>query len=292
MPPESSGGVTCFSRTRSISRRASLRDRPERLLVGVEDRGHHERVLGGHGQAHVHVGVVLELPVAVGGVDARVLAQGGGGRLHHHVVVGGSGIGHLLQALAQLHRRRHVHVEGEREVRSGGLRLGHAPRHGLLEAGELVDLHRRPWRRPRRGRAPARCGGAASPRRAPLPPAAASTSAFTIRPPGPVPSRRAISTPRSRATRRATGDAFTRSPPDAGGDGLARAGGSRSPLLLSGSAGCSFAFGSASGSLSRPPAAPQTPLPPRRCGRSSRRWARVSPSWATISISTPSVSAS
>ena len=42
--------------------------------------------------------------------------------------------------------------------------------------------------------------------------AAACTSAFTIRPPGPEPSSRASSTPSSRAMRRATGDAFTRPP--------------------------------------------------------------------------------
>ena len=42
--------------------------------------------------------------------------------------------------------------------------------------------------------------------------AAACTSAFTIRPPGPEPSSWASSTPSSRAMRRATGDAFTRSP--------------------------------------------------------------------------------
>ena len=51
-------------------------------------------------------------------------------------------------------------------------------------------------------------------RAAPAPPlsAAACTSAFTIRPPGPEPSSRASSTPSSRAIRRATGEAFTRSP--------------------------------------------------------------------------------
>ena len=71
-------------------------------------------------------------------------------------------------------------------------------------------------------RASARCGascgrtvallGAVGP--APGPPlsAAACTSAFTIRPPGPEPSSRASSTPSSRAMRRATGDAFTRPP--------------------------------------------------------------------------------
>src|SRR5215213_9734823 len=44
------------------------RDRAERLLVGVEDRGDHERVLRRHCHAHVHVAVELELAVAVGAV--------------------------------------------------------------------------------------------------------------------------------------------------------------------------------------------------------------------------------
>ena len=48
---------------------------------------------------------------------------------------------------------------------------------------------------------------------APSPLAAASTSAFTIRPPGPLPSSWASSTPSSPAMRRATGDAFTRPAP-------------------------------------------------------------------------------
>ena len=53
---------------------------------------------------------------------------------------------------------------------------------------------------------------AAAPSPAPSPSAAAWTSALTIRPPGPLPSSRASSTPSSRAMRRATGEALTRSP--------------------------------------------------------------------------------
>ena len=62
----------------------------------------------------------------------------------------------------------------------------------------------------------AACGAAACG----APDAAASTSAFTIRPPGPVPCSAERSMPCSRAMRRATGDAFAR-PPLPSGDGAA-----------------------------------------------------------------------
>ncbi len=136
-----------------------------------------------------------------------------------------------------------------------------------------------------------------------MPPAAASTSAFTIRPPGPVPSSRAISTPRSRATRRATGEAFTRSPADSRSPAGARAGSGAAlppPLLLSLLAGCfasasgSSSSASASGSSSAGSASAFSPPPPASPASPTRAivspMGSVSPSWATISISTPSVS--
>ena len=43
VPPDTSGGVILRSRTFSISGARLARDLAERLLVGVEDRGHHER---------------------------------------------------------------------------------------------------------------------------------------------------------------------------------------------------------------------------------------------------------
>ena len=46
-------------------------DLAERLVVGVEDRRHDERVLAGHGDADVDARVELELAVAVGAVRAR-----------------------------------------------------------------------------------------------------------------------------------------------------------------------------------------------------------------------------
>src|SRR5205807_4239051 len=55
----------------------------------------------------------------------------------------------------------------------------------------------------------------------PAPPAAASTRARTMRPPGPVPVRAPRSTPRARAIRRATGEALMRS--GAPGPGVAAA---------------------------------------------------------------------
>ena len=56
---------------------------------------------------------------------------------------------------------------------------------------------------------------------------AACTSALTIRPPGPLPESEAMSTPVSRATRRASGEALTRSPGElaAGSGEAAGAGG-------------------------------------------------------------------
>ena len=76
VPPASSGGVICWSRTFSISRaRVARRSAPSDLRVGVEDRRHDQRVLGGHGHADVDALVELQLAVAVGAVDARVLAQ-------------------------------------------------------------------------------------------------------------------------------------------------------------------------------------------------------------------------
>ena len=140
----------------------------------------------------------------------------------------------------------------------------------------------------------ARCSGcsagAATGAASPLS-AAACTSAFTIRPPGPEPSSRASSTPSSRAMRRATGEAFTRPPspfppPVLGARSLvavwvtASAGAARSEGCSAGSAfaaGCPFPAGASPGSPMR---AISSPI------------ASVSPSCATTSISVPSASAS
>jgi hypothetical protein len=123
---------------------------------------------------------------------------------------------------------------------------------------------------------------------APSPFDAASTSALTIRPPGPVPWRPAMSSPSSRAIRRATGDALMRPlPPSAGsGAGSSRGGsGARS----SGGASAVAVAVSASPPSSSPPssdwrsagAAPfDSPPSPIRAIVSPT--ASVSPSWATI----------
>ena len=63
--PESSPGVTSPLRTRSASRRDFGGDRPKGLLVGVEDGGHDERVLGGDGDADVDARVELEAAIPV-----------------------------------------------------------------------------------------------------------------------------------------------------------------------------------------------------------------------------------
>ena len=123
----------------------------------------------------------------------------------------------------------------EREVGDRRLRLRHPPRDDLLRARQLDDRDvalRRPGlgdlRLGRPGRGGARRGGGLGllllarllllrslllRRGSPSPDAAFSTSALTIRPPGPLPSIEARSTPCSLASRRATGEALTRSPP-------------------------------------------------------------------------------
>ena len=76
VPPESSGGVIVPSRTRCASARVSVAICAQPLEVGVEDRRHDQRVLGGDRDADVDAGIELEAAVAVGAVGARVLAQG------------------------------------------------------------------------------------------------------------------------------------------------------------------------------------------------------------------------
>ena len=78
VPPDSSGGVI-VSVAHLLGQRAGVAgDLPERLAVGVEDGRHHERVLRRDRDPDVHARVELEVAVAVGAVDARVLAQRGG----------------------------------------------------------------------------------------------------------------------------------------------------------------------------------------------------------------------
>ena len=92
------------------------------------------------------------------------------------------------------------------DVALGGAGLGDARRRG---AGRRRGRRGRPAARGRRrlgARARPAAGAGA------VPDAAASTSAFTIRPPGPLPCRPERSMPCSRAMRRATGDAFARPP--------------------------------------------------------------------------------
>ena len=149
----------------------------------------------------------------------------------------------------------------------------------------------------------ASCFGGASASAVAAPPlAAASTSAFTIRPPGPEPFSSPSSTPISRAIRLATGEALMRSPPPLpeGASACAGAGSgasSRLPLpevSSSGSASCCSAWGSsssagasASSGSSSPPDG-SDPSPSRAIGSPT---GSVSPSFATI-VSVPSESAS
>ena len=124
--------------------------------------------------------------------------------------------------------------------------------------------------------------------------AAASTSALTIRPPGPVPVIAAMSTPRSRAMRRATGDAFTRSPAAGGASCVAAVAAPCSPgVPASGASGSSTSSGGASALGAGAAAAAGSPPfgPPSPIRAITSPIGRVAPSAATMP-STPSWSAS
>ena len=209
MPAESSGGVILPSRTRSASRRASRGDRAEALLVGVEHGGDDERVLARDRDADVDARVELELAVAVGAVGAREVAQGERRGLDHEVVErrGGRVAGGDLELLARSSTASSMSTSTV-ITKSGAVALDSAIRRAtvrcsrlsswwdLAAAGLAVAGGRGPGllgllrllRRLPRPRAP-RLGSSS-----PLPDAA-STSDFTIRPPGPVPSTSARSTP-------------------------------------------------------------------------------------------------
>ena len=77
VPPESWPGVIDPSRTAcTASARASRPISVRDFRVGVEDRRHDERVVGGDGDADVHPEVGLEpLASTLGPVDPRELTQ-------------------------------------------------------------------------------------------------------------------------------------------------------------------------------------------------------------------------
>ena len=227
--PDSSGGLILPSRTFSASARDSLAICPRPLRSASKIGRDDQRALARDRDADVHAAVHLEAAVLVARVHEREVAQGDRARLDDHVVVGGHRrvllLGERLELVAQLDRALHVDVHRQREVRDRRLRLGHAagddlldPR-GLLDGdlalaglagGRLVALGRLllsfssaagcSSASASAGSASRACGSSCSAPSfsafAPAPDAAASTSALTIRPPGPVPS---ISTGRCRA---------------------------------------------------------------------------------------------
>ena len=191
------------ARTRSASARASREIWPSDLTSASKIVGTIERVLAGHRDADVDARVQLELAVAVGAVRARELLQRQRGGLDHEVVERRRGVvaGRGLELLAERDGLLHVDLEREHELRRGRLGLGHPARDRLLEPREVLDRRLAPARCRRRPTRPAfgasRSGassagvssaasGSASAACLPLP-AAASTSALTIRPPGPEP---------------------------------------------------------------------------------------------------------
>ena len=96
-----SSGLSFRSRARLASSLASREISLMRLLIGVEDHGHDQPVVGGDGHAEVHAIVVADLVAEPVRVDFRVLRQRDGDRLHQDVV------DRDLELVAHLgHRRR------------------------------------------------------------------------------------------------------------------------------------------------------------------------------------------
>jgi len=129
---------------------------------------------------------------------------------------------------------------------------------------------------------------AAGAARPPTSATAASTSALTTRPPGPLPVTVARSMPRSWAMARAIGEAFTRASPPAGGvGGRVAAAGLSTSGAISIVAACSAGDGGAG--LAGAAATAPAPAPMIAIG-----WpiGTVSPSWTRICCSTPSSKAS
>ena len=71
----SSSGESRRRCARAARSRVSAAIDGERLAVGVDDRGHEQRILRGHGDADVHPAVALAPPVDERAVERGVLAQ-------------------------------------------------------------------------------------------------------------------------------------------------------------------------------------------------------------------------
>ena len=215
VPPPSSGGVIVPSRTRATSALCLAGDLAERLLVGVEDGRHDQRVVGGDGDPHVDPRVQLHLAVAVAPVGPRVLPQCQRRRLDDHVVVGrdlasppcrAAGASRFSSARSATHASMSTSICSEK---SGIVAFDSAIRRAIVawvRVSSTTSSPPWPWpppRAPRPGR-PARRStlagvGSAWPSgwrgslgrrdRTPGALAAPTTSAFTILPPGPEPDR-------------------------------------------------------------------------------------------------------
>ena len=177
VPPRISSRVSLRSRAfrpSSLIWRASPGDR---LAVGVSDHRHQQPGVGGHGQPHVvaavHADARFRTLLGIGGVELRVLLEGGDDRLHEERQVGEIDALRFSEAfsraLAQLREagdvglNRHPgdrdravrlrHVGGDRAAR-GGERC-HRRRFGVRSARRRFRRRGRLDGRGRRGR---RCG--------------------------------------------------------------------------------------------------------------------------------------
>ena len=202
VPPPSSGGVIAPARTRSASARVSRAISPSDFSSASNTVGTTSASVGRHRDADVDARVQLQAPVAVAAVGRRVLAQRQRARLDDHVVVGrrrprrprGAS---LLRAAAAQRARTSPCRPRSASVKSGIVAFDSAIRRAIVccSARQLDLGGRRPWRSPTRLRGGAAAAGAPL-RRPPArgagrAAAAASTSALTIRPPGPLPRERA-----------------------------------------------------------------------------------------------------
>ena len=192
----------------AASRRArARRGRPARPRSPRSSGARRPRITGttrpsGIATASPTFGARVQLDRVAGeeGVDGAVAHERDGAGLGEHV-----GDGRLRgrprrldEPLAELQRPRHV--GGHRDLERRRLpRLGEPARDRAAHRGERLDLDLA-------GRSGAGTAAAAAPA------SARSTSSATMRPSGPVPESAARSIPRSRAIRRASGEALTRPP--------------------------------------------------------------------------------
>jgi hypothetical protein len=216
--PVYSSGFSFFSRARPASSLTSAAISPIPLRVRVAHHRGDEPLLHRDRHADVHLLVEADRLARPRGVDPRVLAQRHGDALMIRSLgetLIPSSFSRSLRRPRSAHRLAHVHFHGEEEVRHRADGLREPPGDGLahLESG---TSRYSAWA------VSAAAAGAGADRGAPGASAgfaagpactASSMSRLTMRPPGPLPRTPSSATPASAASRRASGEAFTRPSP-------------------------------------------------------------------------------